>query len=244
MDSKDNLEEFLENYRAINDLMIEYKKGVKNRKELSKEILEKIDTIHKTINSLQNIIDCRDDFLKPDEISDLSELFKILIEISNNEDAKYSVAKINIRQHVWSINPFSVDIDVDYGLLFICGEKNIIDGIDAYEEYYDSDISDLIQSIIEQKHSVVFIPCAHNDVIPIVSSDITQINFDLRGYPEKAYGFVFDDSLGKTIIKMKEYVNVYGGDMDDIPTNVIIDRIKELEEKNISLTKTRKEKKD
>ena len=96
-DSQGKTSELAEEYKTIQSLKKEYINGERNRKELSKEIINKINAILPIIQSftidMQNIkeaVSC------VDEISDSSKLYDILIKLSNSGNTQYGIKRINI----------------------------------------------------------------------------------------------------------------------------------------------------
>ena len=229
-DSQDKTLELVEKYKTIQSLKKEYINGERNRKELSKEIINKINEILPIIQSvaidMQNIkeaVSC------VDEISDANKLYDILIKLSNSENTQYGAKKINIISHGEVFTPYVI----------IAGEMSSINGIDTkkYYDYYSARC--LLHDVISKEHSVIIEPWTEFNVIPSVDSDIDRLIFDLRDHNGVAYGYIFDDNLGKSMVKVYEYVKAHGGDMDNISVDTMVSRINEPEKQKVrKLTQT------
>ena len=221
---------FCEEYIEINRLKELYKQNDVNRKEIGLEILERKKNLEKLIEVFRNNLGngCVR-YLFPENISDYSKVFNLLLILANENEEKYSLKKFNTTQY-GSLETRHGDKEggMFNGEILVVGEKDVLDKIDNSKPYYGSKFGDLATKIIENNHSIAMITNHYyeTNVMPYkgdIKARVTVLNVD--GTISNLCCYTFDDELGNAVDKLRNYINIYGGDIDNIDINEIVKRI-------------------
>ncbi len=228
--SYEELSSFIHEYMIVNELKEEYKRGISNRKELGSEIIERTKDIKNIMKLFEmHLVNNNYQYVYPEYITDYGKAFELLIHLSNVGDKKYTFRVYKSEQFK---KPFKKSEGNNQGEIWVIGEENIIDNIKVAKAY-NSDFGVLAANLINENNSLVIMAdnCEGVNVLP----DEYKLKSDFKKFKvrpligEEICCYTFDDELGAAVKKLDNYVQTYGGDFDNIPSDIIIDRINDLE---------------
>ena len=231
--SQDELNEFVREYLLINELKDDYNEGIVNRKEVGNEILTRGEDLKRLMNIFeQSIFKGKYDYEYPDTISDCNKVFDLLLKLSNESNNKYILKKFCASDFGSFEKKHG---DREFGMLdgeiWVVGKKEVLDCIDSAKPYYGSEFGILSTELVNDGHSMVMLTNHYyeNNVMPYSFAINSSFHkFSVKGLMNDLCCYTYDDELGEAVNKLKEYIDVYGGNVDNISINTLILRIEEL----------------
>ena len=217
---------FVKEFMEIKNLKDEYKKDSVNRKELGKEILNRIQKIKPIMDFFTRDLN-RDanKYVYPDYISDCSKAMELLLVLANTEEDKYAMKKFYVEQ----MGALNVRGDkMHQGEIRVIGEKDVLDAIDNSISYDGTSFGLLATNLVKKHHSLVAITNLHyeTNVLPCwYDLKAKRKKFRVNGLFSKLYCYTYDDELGKAVDILDDYIETYGGDIDNIDIEDLLYRI-------------------
>ncbi len=234
MDSYNNsfenkLNSVLEDYKKLEELTKKYYSGSYNRKEISNEIKKLSTTINSSLELLKiDIFSNNKKFDHSEYISDYRKALNILLTLSNNIDNKYELIKYFIREN---------KKDTNHDIVWIISEKSILEELDNYDIIDCKVFRDKLNNIVNNGKSVVGFSLSglNYKLFPyeFPKKEIKMDIFKLNGLLSELKCLTYNDELGNSVQKLRKYVDNYGGDIDNIPLEIIIENINNLDKEKV-----------
>ena len=235
--SSKELNEFIKEFKLINELKEMYKEGIGNRRELGEEILERAEDLKKLMYIFErSLFRDKEVYEYPYNISDYSKVLELLLVLANKENNEYTLKVFqsnNIRS--FEINHGYRESEELEGDIWVIGKRDVLSNIDNTEPYYGAKFGNIMTKVVEDGNSIVMITnnSYANNVIPHHNFNCSNYNqFNVSGLISDLYCYTFDDDLNNAVNQLSNYINTYGGDMDNISLDIILTRIEEQEKTN------------
>ena len=228
--TKEELLAFAREYLLINELKKSYDKGVENRKELGQEILTREKNLKNVMKILEiEMFSNNDNYLFSNNISDYQKAFDLLLNLSNSND--YALKVFNFEQLVPNSFKDGRRDALSSGDVWLLGEKEVLNCFEKLDSRSSLSFKELATNLINENHSLIMMPNSYyqSEILPDESrlySD--KKKFKVNGLMSELYCYTHNDSLGNSVEKLKKYIDVYGGDLTNIPIEVMEKRISEL----------------
>jgi hypothetical protein len=228
--SEDDIKNFSSVYSKLNSLRDDYHVGKTNRKKVAQEIAKVI----KELNDM--MIDFSIDLQKDKVVCDLTDVisdyyvaFNLLMELANGSD-KYELK-------CFDIDPATEYERVRYdrhgqkeGYIWAIGEKEALNKIEEIgsSHYYKLEFTVLLK----EGSSLVFIT-DENNYAAVLPYDDKSSGFNKRQFMAKnqycpIMCYTYNDELGLAVNKLSSYIDVYGGDIDNLLIEDLVNRINEV----------------
>ena len=222
---------FVEEFTKIEKLKEIYQQGMVNRKELGKEILSRITRMKSMMNILVRVLNQNTvKYTYPDYLSDFDKILQILLILANEKSNKYITKKFYTEQFgLVEKKHGEKESGLFKGEIIVIGEKEVLESISNNKTYYGSSFGLIATNIVKKHYSLVIITNHYyeNNVIPCrydVKAKLKQ--FKVAGLASNLYCYTYDDELGKAVDLLDNYVETYGGNIDNIDMEYLIDCIK------------------
>lgn len=231
--SQEELSEFVREFMIINELKEIYTKGESNRKELGQEILTRADSLKSLMNIFERSLSKgNSDYEYPEYISDYNKAFELLLALSNKESNEYILKKFYANQ-LGSFETRHGDREslmVD-GEIWVIGRKDILNCIDNTKPYYGAEFVRIATKLVNDGNSLAMITNHYyeNNVMPQfydVKGNFRK--FSVAGLISDLRCYTFEDELESAVDNLSNYIDVYGGNIENIPLDTLVARIKEL----------------
>ncbi len=230
--SKEELFAFAREYLLINELKKNYDNGVVNRKELGQEILTREKNLKNVMKILEiEMFSNNDKYLFSNNIIDHKKAFDLLLNLSNNGHKEYALNIFNFEQLV----PNSRNNTLSRGDVWILAEKEVLNYIKKLNFRSGLKFKELVENLINENRSLIIMSNIYyqNEILPDESKlDVDKKNFKVNDLTSELCCYVHDDLLGNSVDKLKKYIDVYGGDLTNIPINTIVERVNDLGNEN------------
>ena len=231
--SQNELSAFVKEFILINKLKDKYNNGECNRKDLGNEILIKVKDL-KRLMDIFGVCLSKDntDYEYPEYISDYNKVFELLLALSNEEKSEYAFKKFSANQ-LGSYETRHGDREslVIDGEILVIGRHDILNCIDNSKPYYGAEFGKLITKIVNEGNSIVITTNYRytNNVMPhFYETKGNHHQFNVAGLISDLCCFTFEDRLGSAVKKLNDYIDIYGGNIENISIDTIISRIKGL----------------
>ena len=170
-------------------------------------------------------------YIFPENISDYVKAINMLLIMANKNEEKYILKKFTASQ-IGSLETSNGDREngMFKGEIWVIGEKEVLDKIDNTNPYYGAQFGLLTTKIVENNHSLVVITDYYyeTNVMPYsINTKAKEIVFNVDGLVSNLCCYTFDDELGMAVDRLSDYIEIYGGDIDNIDINDLISRIKD-----------------
>ena len=246
--SKEELDEFVKEYISIKELKEKYIKGEENRKKLGEEILLRTCILRDLMGIIErSMVTGEFDYKYPDYISDYYKALDLLIKLANNNGVKkYSLMQLMTKQTAsQETRHGDKETKMFEGDIWVIGDNNILRNVDNNKCYCCSEFKNAAVNIINENNSLVIITNHYfeSSILPReseVKSDIRTIDVD--GIFSGICCYTYNDELGLAVRQLKNYIDVYGGNINNISTETLVERINEMEKNNKTLKRVKKKK--
>lgn len=230
---------FCKEYLKINELKEKYHQSDVNRKEIGKEIIarkKQLEDLSVIFNNDLNRGCVR--YVFSEYISDYSKAINMLLMMANQNEGKYILKKFTANQ-IGSLETRHGDKESGMfeGEIWVIGEKVVLDEIDNTKPYYGAKFGLLATKLVENNHSLAVITNYYyeTNVMPYsINTKAKETVFNVNGSVSNLCCYTFDDELGMAVNKLSDYIETYGGDMDNIEVDDLVKRIN-----GIQLVKTK-----
>lgn len=233
--SQEELSEFVREFMIINELKEIYTKGESNRKELGQEILQRADSLKFLMHIFEKSLSKgNSDYEYPENISDYNKAFELLLELSNKESNEYILKKFYANQlgSFETRHGDSESLMVD-GEIWVIGRKDILNCIDNTKPYYGEEFVRIATKLVNDGNSLAMITNHYDEynVMPLYYEvKGNYCKFSVAGLISDLRCYTYEDELGSAVDNLSNYIDVYGGNIENIPLDTLVARIKELGE--------------
>lgn len=215
--SSSELNDFIREYEKIKDLKEKYDSGKYNRKELANEIIENVNKAMDLIEVFKiDLYSGRSKYIYTNYISDYYIILYALLKIANNGKTSYILKKLRTKENKQEKN------------IWLIGDNEILKRFNENSLIDSRVFKHIIVDIINSGFSIVMITNSesHWDIIP----ENNQIkNADIRKFKVDAFSnlccYTYDDELALAVDKLSKYIEIYGGDIDNIAIDTVVSNI-------------------
>jgi hypothetical protein len=235
--SSKELNEFIKEFKQINELKKMYKEGIGNRRELGEEILERAEDLKKLMYIFErSLFRDKEVYEYPFYISDFNKVLELLLALANKEKNEYTLKVFQSSE----IRTFEItkkyckSIELA-GDIWVIGKKDVLSSMDNTEPYYGAKFGNIMTKLVEDGNSIVMITnnSYANNVIPHHNFNCSNYKqFNVTGLISDLYCYTFDDELNDAVNQLSNYINTYGGNIDNISLDIILTRIEDQEKTN------------
>ena len=225
---------FITEYKLLKELKEKYASGLYNRKELSQEIIQKTSYLNDLIKIFEfDLSNNKDLYQFPEYITNHYKIFDILLKLANTNTNKYDLKTFYTTQtgSNETIHGYK-ETNSSQGETYVLGEKSIINQINDTNFITPSKLQYEITNIINNNYSLVITTNAAYDwhILPQDSELKTNNKIELKtkGFISNLYCYSYNDDLGQAINKLNNYIQTYGGNVDNISINNLIIKINNL----------------
>lgn len=225
--SFEELSIFNKEYLLLKELKKEYLKGTINRKELGQELEKRTKNLKLFIGIFEDELkDIESLYKYPDYITDYKKAFEILLRISNSQEQKYALKEFKVGQlgHIGTND----NLGMINGRVWIISEKKELDLIDNSKVYYNSEFSKVSTNLLKQGCSLVVLTdhLYDTNITPrSIPLETYKTKFRIRGFMNDMLCYTFNDELNNAVESLDNYIVKYGGDIDNISVEDIIQNI-------------------
>ena len=224
---------FIKEFMEINNLKDEYQKGDVNRKELGKEILDRVKKMKLMMDIFKRILNSNTNkYTYYNYISDYNKAMELLLKLANEKDNKYIMKRFYVEQ-IGSLETRQGNREKGMfkGEIRVIGEKDVLDMVDDSISYDGSSFGAITTSIVKKYHSLVAITNHYyeTNVLPCWYDlrNTKRRKFNVNGFFSELYCYTYDDELGSAVDILDNYIEIYGGDMEELSIDTIFKRMKD-----------------
>ncbi len=230
--NNEKLSEYTRQYELLMELRENYNKGETNRKD----ILEEIKRLNKKLKTM--LYDFETDLGKdhetydfPNDITDINMIFNLLLKLTNNQ---YVLKCFKVKQNAsMETRNGEKEYGVIDGHIWVISDKDSIGRINDYDtrpQYYKNEFTKLVK---EHKSIIIItdfcydwcvLPDNHNMFV----KEENYKSFFVKGVISDLRCYYNNDLLGIAVKKLSKYIDVYGGDTENISMDTILERINDL----------------
>ena len=233
--SEEELLEFIKEYMLVKKLKDEYKKGEVNRKELGREILSRAKNLKVLMRVFEvDLLEDKAIYEWPDYISDYNKILEVLLRLANNGEREYILKEFQAEEYGSLETKHGSRSGIVRGQVWTIGEKDVLDNVDNSEPYYGFAFRTLTTNIIKDNHSMIVISNHYyeSNVLPVeFRISATKKKFGVNGIVSDLCCYTYNDELGAAVEKLDNYIENYGGNVDNISVDTIIENINKIDEK-------------
>ena len=173
-------------------------------------------------------------------VNNANQILNLILKLANMNEEKYDLKEYNTSE-LGSYETVAGDREsvMLHGSVWIITLKEVLESIDIWYKnfFYSIEPENFrygITSIIHQGNPVVMMTdyvyewCVYPENRDIKNANIETISTTKSVNDICCY--TYDDELGRAVEKIKHYLEVYGPNLKEIPMDIIINRINELEE--------------
>lgn len=229
----DDVREFAMYYQEILDLKDKYASVAIGRKEIAKEIREKLSPLNTFLHYLINRNEGLDTEFEYAEqyISDYEMAIRLLLRLANENGDNFTLKRFVATSFASFETQHGDREHVQVGgNVWVIGEKIILDKVDEKEHYFGSDFGKIANSILQNGHSLVIMTdhIYENNVQPWTydSNEIQRTNISVHGMLSDISCYLYNDNLRNAVNKFMAFINQNGADIKGIDENQLFDIMK------------------
>lgn len=221
--------ELQEMFDEIRELHHQYQNAIEGRKEIAKEIKEKIKIIksktmmfNSELHELQDYYEFRDYY-----VSDYEEVMRLILRLANREEDNYEMKEIYSVDFIHTEN--NEDVRRICGRTLVIGDSEAIKEVKDQKEYYYDEIKELSTRIINKGNSMVMVTynALESNVKPRIDK-LHRINIvDIKngGIIGNISCYLHDDNLKKAVKMITRYIYINGPDFRNIDEDTLYELI-------------------